>query len=401
MHVLNTLRLASRDFCHDWQSSSCFVLALAAILGPMLVLFGLKFGIISGMFEQLIENPINRDIRPLSSGRYDAAWFDRLRNQPEVAFVVPRTRSIATLIELHRPQVARIVRSEMLPSGAGDPLLAGLQVVPKGLYSVVLSDSVARKLQVVPGDHVQGSLTRRFQNEKQRVSIDLTVLAVTSASVFARDAVFADVSLVEALEDFRDGHAVAALGWQGDAAPTMRSYPSFRLYARSIRDVPVLQQRLFQEGIEVRTKAAEIALVTTMERNLSVIFWLIALIGSSGFLLSLGANLWANVERKRKQLAILRLVGFRSGDIVAFPMVQALFTAFLGVLLAGLIYLGVAWLINVKLSVQLGADEALCRLLPEHYGFAAVLTIGAALCSAILAGFRAARVEPAEGLREI
>ena len=401
MHVLNTLRLASRDFCHEWQSSSCFVLALSAILGPMLVLFGLKFGIISGMFEQLIENPINRDIRPLSSGRYDAAWFDAMRVRPEVAFVVPRTRSIATLIELHRPQVARIVRSEMLPSGLDDPLLAGLQVVPKGLYSVVLSDSVARKLQAVPGDQVQGSLTRRFQNAKQRVSIDLTVLAVTPASAFARDAVFADVSLVEALEDFRDGHQVPALGWAGDMPPAVRFYPSFRLYARSIRDVPVLQQLLNQEGIEVRTKSAEIALVTTMERNLSIIFWLIALIGSSGFLLSLGANLWANVERKRKQLAILRLIGFRTGDIIAFPVVQALFTAILGVFLAGLIYLGVAWLINVKLSVQLGAEGALCLLLPEHFMFAAVLTIAAALCSAVLAGFRAARVEPAEGLREL
>ena len=401
MHLLKTLQLATRDFCHEWQSSSCFVLALAAILGPMLILFGLKFGIISGMFEQLIENPLNRAIRPLSSGRYDAAWFDAVRDQPDVAFIVPRTRSIATLIELHRPEIARIVRSEMIPSAVDDPLLAGLQVAPKGLYSVVLSDSVARKLQVVPGDQVQGSLTRRFQNKKQRVSIDLTVLAVAPARAFARDAVFADLSLVEALEDFRDGHAVAALGWQGDAAPAARVYPSFRLYARSIRDVPVLQQRLNQEGIEVRTQAAEIALVLSMERNLSTIFWLIALIGSSGFLLSLGANLWANVERKRKQLAILRLIGFRSGDIICFPMIQALYTAMLGVLLAVGVYWGVAWLINVQLRVQLEAEGALCRLLPEHYLFAAGLTVGAALCSAILAGVRAARVEPAEGLREI
>ena len=253
----------------------------------------------------------------------------------------------------------------------------------------------------MPGDQVQGSLTRRFQNKKQRVSIDLTVLAVAPARAFARDAVFADLSLVEALEDFRDGHAVAALGWQGDVAPAARVYPSFRLYARSIRDVPVLQQRLNQEGIEVRTQAAEIALVLSMERNLSTIFWLIALIGSSGFLLSLGANLWANVERKRKQLAILRLIGFRSGDIICFPMIQALYTAMLGVLLAVGVYWGVAWLINVQLRVQLEAEGALCRLLPEHYLFAAGLTVGAALCSAILAGVRAARVEPAEGLREI
>ena len=42
MRLFKTLRLASRDYTHEWQMSGCFVLALAAVLGPMLVLFGLK-----------------------------------------------------------------------------------------------------------------------------------------------------------------------------------------------------------------------------------------------------------------------------------------------------------------------------------------------------------------------
>lgn len=401
MHLFKTVRLATQDYRHDWQSSSCFILALAAVLGPMLILFGLKFGIMSGMFAQLIENPNNRVIRPLSSGRYDTAWIDQLRQRPEVAFVVPRTRSIATLIELHSPQAARILKSEVVPSAPNDPLLASVHVVPKGLYSVVLSQSAARKLQAKPGDQIQGSLTRRFQQKKERVTLDLTVLGIAPAHVFARDAVFADLTLVEALEDFRDGRAVAALGWSGNPAPMERFYPSFRLYARSIHDVPTLKKQLNQSGIEVRTQAAQITLVTDMERNLSTIYWLIAFIGSGGFLLSLGANLWANVERKRKQLAILRLIGFRSGDIIAFPIIQALYTAILGVLLAIMIYQGVAWWINTHLSVQLQVAEQLCYLLPEHYAIAAAATLGTACCAAILAGLRAANVEPAEGLREI
>ena len=57
-------RLATRDYFHEWQMSGCFVLALAAVLGPMLVLFGLKFGIVGAMVDQLIEDPHNREIHP-------------------------------------------------------------------------------------------------------------------------------------------------------------------------------------------------------------------------------------------------------------------------------------------------------------------------------------------------
>ena len=47
-------RLASRDYVHEWLMSVCFVLALAAVLGPMMVLFGLKFGIVGAMVDQLV-----------------------------------------------------------------------------------------------------------------------------------------------------------------------------------------------------------------------------------------------------------------------------------------------------------------------------------------------------------
>ncbi len=68
-------KLAIKDYFNEWQISVCYVLALAAVLGPMMVLFALKFGIISGMFGQLIDDPRNRELRPIYSGRYDAEWI--------------------------------------------------------------------------------------------------------------------------------------------------------------------------------------------------------------------------------------------------------------------------------------------------------------------------------------
>jgi putative ABC transport system permease protein len=162
-----------------------------------------------------------------------------------------------------------------------------------------------------------------------------------------------------------------------------------------------LRDAFTERGIDVHTRVAEIEVVRRMDRNLTAIYWAIAAIGMVGFSLSLGASLWANVDRKRKQLSVLRLVGFRTGDIVWFPMVQALFTAVLGWALAVAIYSATAWVINTMMAAQVESGQQVCRLLHIHYAIALGLTCGAAVFAAGLAGLRSARIEPSEGLREL
>jgi putative ABC transport system permease protein len=395
-----TFVLASRDYLHEWQMSFCFVVALAAVLGPMMVLFGLKFGIVGAMIEQLIEDPRNREIRPVSSGRYDHGWLENVRARPDVAFLVPRTRSIAATIELASENSSRNVRVELIPSAEGDPLLPPGHL-PEGVKRIVLSESTAKKLRVDSGDTVNGSIARQFRTQKERVHLPMTVTAVAPAQAFSRDAAFVSVSLLEALEDFRDGHAVPRMGWAGDRASSVRTYPGFRLYAHSIYDVAGLRGAFADLGVDVHTHAADIERVQRMNRNLTAIYWAIAVIGLFGFSLSLGANLWANVDRKRKELSVLRLVGFRTLDIAWFPMVQALYTAVLGWALAAGLYQAVSRIINEMMASQLEEGQMVCRLLPHHYQIALVLTCAAAVISAGLAGLRSARVEPSESLRDL
>ncbi len=395
------LGLAARDYLHEWQMSVCFILGLAAVLGPMMVLFGLKFGIVGAMMDQLIEDPGNREIRPVGSGRFEREWLDTLRDRPDVAFIVPRTRSIAATIDLSSKHASRIVPVELIASGSGDPLLAAGASLPEGLDRVVLSRSSAEKLEASAGDVIDGSLARRFQGQQERVHLPLTVAAVAPEEAFARDGAFVSVQLLEALEDFRDGRTVPALDWDGMSANTQRTYPGFRLYTRSIHDVAGLRDAFDAIGVEVHTRVAEIEVVQRMNRNLTIIYWVIAVIGLVGFSLSLGASLWANVDRKRKQLSVLRLVGFRTRDIVWFPMVQSLFTAVLGWALAVSLYYVTAMVINGMMAEQVAEGQQVCRLLSVHYVIALGLTCCAAVIAAGLAGMRSAHIEPSEGLREI
>ena len=74
-----------------------------------------------------------------------------MRTREDVAFLVPRTRSIAATIELGSDSSSRNVRAELIPSAAGDPLLPPGEV-PDGVTHIVLSRSTAQKLHVEPGD---------------------------------------------------------------------------------------------------------------------------------------------------------------------------------------------------------------------------------------------------------
>jgi putative ABC transport system permease protein len=382
--------------------SGCFVLAMAAVLAPMMVLFGLKVGIVGSMVDRLVKDARNRELQVVGSGRFAADWFEELRARPDVAFVVPRTRAIAASLELRSEKASRILSVELIPTGPADPLLEDSSAVPDGLAQVVLSDSAARKLGAGAGDEIEGSLARTFHGQSERVSLPLGVVGLARPAAFPRDGAFVPVDLLVAIEEFRDGHAVPALGWLGDTAdPGARTFPGFRLYARSIYDVAGLRDLLVSRGLEVRTRAEDIELVQGMDRDLTAVFWIIAVVGLVGFSFSLGANLWANVERKRRELSVLRLVGFRTANIVWFPVLQGLFTAVLGWLLASAVYYGVERSINALLAPRIEVGDVICRLLPEHYAGAGVLTIGAAVLAALLGGWRAARVEPSEGLREL
>lgn len=398
----NLAWLSLKDYFNEWQMSGCFILALAAVLAPMMVLFGLKVGIIGSMVDGLVQDPRNLEIRLVGSGHFNSAWFDVLRQRSDVAFVIPRTRSLAATIQLKSDNSPRILRVEMIPTGKGDPLFPKGTLMPSGHAQVILSASAARKLNVTAGDTVDGSLSRKFQGRSERKHRKLIVSKVASPSVFTRDGLLVSLELMTAAEDFRDGRAVPALGWSGDSQlNNERSYPGFRLYAKTIYDVATISETLTTQGIEVRTRAADIATVQNMDRSLTLIYWLIAIIGLVGFTFSLGSSIWANVDRKRRELSVLRLVGFRTGDIVLFPMLQAFFTGVFGWGLASLIYLGVEYGINQRLAGSLNFSKTICKLLPEHFIGAVLFTVCAALFAAALGGYHAARIEPSDGLREI
>lgn len=399
MRPLLIAGLAWQDYRREARLSACSVLALVAVIAPLLVLFGLKYGLVGSLTERLQRDPAVREIIPLGGTRLQADFIEALGQREDVAFAIPRTRQIAATSELQvAPGEAR-VSVEMLPTAVGDPLLQGLPM-PQTLQQVVLSHTAAEKLGITPGSQLQARFGRQRGGVLQWQQTTLQVLAVLPLAAFERDALFAQAALLEAVEDYRDGLAVAALGWPGaTATQAPRIYPGFRLYARALDDVEPLRQYLATEQVQVVTQAAQIAQVQALSRNLDLLFWLITTLALGGAVAATSAGALAAVERKQRELAVLRLLGVGSGALLLFLIIQALYSGLFASVLSALLYRLAEGGIN-HLFVQVPGDYA-SRLLPEHYLVALGAVLLASALAAALGGRRVARIDASQGIRDV
>ena len=121
MRAWQIARLAGQDLWHDRLVSLCMIATLVAVIAPLLLLLGLKHGVVSSMQDELARDPRNLEIRMLSSGSYDQAWVDELARRPGAGFVVGMTRSLNTQADFIRSATRFLENVEVLPTSAGDP----------------------------------------------------------------------------------------------------------------------------------------------------------------------------------------------------------------------------------------------------------------------------------------
>ena len=109
------------------------VLGLAALLLlPMLILFGIKNGVIADRAQALLEDPEALRITIGRTDSYPAAMIADLAADPDVRFVAPHPIQLAVISDFARaePGAPVAVNAVLLATGAGDPYL------PEGLARV-------------------------------------------------------------------------------------------------------------------------------------------------------------------------------------------------------------------------------------------------------------------------
>lgn len=389
------LALAWQDLRHERRLALCAIAGLAAVLAPLLVLFGLKTGAVERARAELIENPRARQITNLATSSFDEAFLRRLQSRPEVEFVALRARSLnseAFFARTDRPATARA--AELVPSGPRDPLLRGAPApAPE---EIVPQANFAARLGLQPGMSVQMRIPAATGREPLLVTLRVAAIAPIAAT--GREAVLVHPLLQRLVSAHLDQLLPQGATLADAAALPAAPAEGFRLHVRELRDVVALDAALRAQDIAVESRAEEVGALFALDRALGLLFAVLAGLGGLGYLVSLGVGLYAGVERKLRELSLLRLAGFRRGDLMLFTLAQAALTGAAGALLAA----------GTALAIQAGLNRfwpiaetggALSAIALPHLLIAVVGTIAAAALAAAFAGARASRIRPAEGLR--
>jgi len=592
--------LAAADLRHEWILTLCLITAVTAVLAPLLVLLGLKYGAIATLRQQLVENPAYREIRPAQTQEYRRDWLENLAADPAVQFLTPTISPAASVIQA-RGADGRFHNLDLLPTAPGDPLLEEHGVPIPGPNGCVLTAVAARRLGTQTGDHLTLRATRRRKGRTEYGPATLLVAGVLPDAAGTLARIYAPLELVEAVERFKQGFGVPARGWPGgepvpyasyqavlvlspgplppllrnalliesgladiaaldgqalarwlpfslpagweacvltvprghvshaawravrqklrgrgavtlpavprfemvlegettqvyglslhaaDArrlsrpatpwggvrrAPDSRSllqvlapvalagksriqarfqgrlplefplqvvgvgkgeyavvpvelagwlqtarqrpvrfeaggfrleaagYRGFRLYTHSIEQVPALARRLEAEGVPVVAEIEAITRIQVLDQGLTRLFWLIAVLAIGGGVAVLVASLYASVERKRRDLAMLRLIGFSRSDLFLFPVFQGLLIALGGLISSIGAYGGLAMVINRVFAKEMPATSRICQLPAGYLAAAAVLTLSVAVASALFAARKAVAIDPADAMRD-
>lgn len=598
--------LAAAHLRHEWVLTLCLVIALAAVISPLLVLLGLKHGTIQTLRERLVEDPVFREIRPTQTREFSPEWFTDLASWPGVGFLTPTILPLSSVLSVLLPASSGTALFDLIPTAPGDPLLLENGGTVPGEGEVVLTVEAARRIGVDVGGEITARVTRSRGGRGEAVEARLRVVAVLDQRAGTLPRVYALLSFVLDVEAYKEGYAAPARGWAGETPqpypsfdgavlllpvplqPIVRSglaintgfgrvaeiapervrdliglvppegfacyelpapgqpvtasslravdqklrghsrvllpyvrdavlrvgevqlrpvglsldetqagllgleptpwpgfsgrlpegsamvdclwpaadgrglgetvdvrssglaevgfflrvagdtaldrpivssellgvlrtaaqravtfdresesfrmarggYRGFRLYARSIDDVPGLYRRLKDQGVEVAAEVEAIERIRVLDQGLTRLFWLIATLGLFGGTGVLVASLYAAVERRRRDLGVLRLLGFARRHVFFFPMAQGLIIAALGLAAGFGGYAVLAGAINRAFAMDLAPGEAFCILPGGYVPLFCLSTLALASLASLVAAWRATCIDPAEVIRE-
>jgi len=408
MQLRLAVTLGARDLLYERTAFLTQVLALGAVLAPLLILHSLRYGVVEGLLSDLAAAPENRliAVSPASGARgYDSELLEWLAELPQTGFIAPNIAPIAKDVRVITPDttLARTARATVLATGTGDPMLpAGL--APPGRDEAVISQALARRLGLAAGDAIAIRLERTLTDGgPETLRHRMTITGILDPAIWPRPGLLVSLDVLTAIGQWQDFRAVPDFGWGGPQPPDTPVYYNFRLYASDLPSIRPLLQRLQERGIDARApRLAEYESIAALNRSLGLVFLVVALAGGTGYAAAFAANLWAGVERKRRDLSLLRLLGLARLQTAAFPLVQATIIAVAGWAVASALFALASWQINTRLGIGLPVDSpAISLLTPAHLLFALGLTLVTALVAALVAARRVTAIDPAEGVRHV
>ena len=265
---------------------------------------------------------------------------------------------------------------------------------------MVVTNDVAKRLNIKVGDKVRASLGRRLVTGKfERKVLEISIKNILPAKAVSMTSGFIDLNFLVSIQNFRDGLNVDLFKIKGDELPEHNHFESFRAYVRDLDSVESFEEWFKSQNVEVKTRSRDIANIRNVDQSLSIIILVITATSCIGFFAFMMSTIHANVRRKWKMLGMLRLLGYSRLSMLCFPIFQAVVTGILGVLLSFILYGIVAYIIDSLFSM-VDTDVKVCMV--PTVDFISILiviqliVIGASLKAAL----KASSIDPSIVMRE-
>ena len=243
-------KLAIADLWHEWILTLCMILAMAAIIAPLLILLGLKQGTVETLRQRLMENPVNREIIPTNTLNLSPHWFDKIQKREDVDFVLPTVMS--SFSQATFQSSTQIKPLDVIPTAPNDPLLLENQGnIPKP-GECTLTYSASEELNTKAGEYLTVIVKRGQYGLHESVNLPCQVNSILNPRADNLARVYMPFDFVLDMENYREGFAVPKRGWKGQNPIPYFSYDGIWLL------VPHKLNSLEQIKLTINTGFSEI-----------------------------------------------------------------------------------------------------------------------------------------------
>ena len=368
------LKLALCSLRFDKIISICIVASLCAVIAPLLLLFSLRFGIISNLEHKLSSNPSNLEIRMMSGYRLDQQFFDALKNNPHIGFVIPLTRSLSVTANISFN--GRIVQNlETLPTAAGDPIVREMGFDGElSLTEAYLSETTAQDLGLKTGDTFKFVISRITDNKTVNAVVPFTLKGIVKKEFLPHKTIMVNFNTLVYMEDFRDGFEPPVFSDGSNPNSERQNFAKARIYVKSLNDLEPVS-RMLRQNYSITDKLASVENLKAISKVLSFIFTTIALTSIAGGVMATIGLIFTYLSRLEKTFALLFLSGLSKGGVFFIVVIQNFILSVCAYLCSlGLFYAGM-FTFNLYFKDLLGPETLVSILTVSHVVTGGLMTV--------------------------
>ncbi|SFS36597.1 putative ABC transport system permease protein [Succinivibrio dextrinosolvens] len=395
------LKLALCSLRFDKIISICIVASLCAVIAPLLLLFSLRFGIISNLEHKLSSNPSNLEIRMMSGYRLDRQFFDELSSNPHIGFVMPLTRSLSVTANISFN--GKIVQNlETLPTGIGDPIVREMGL--NGELSeteAYLSETTAQDLGLKVGDNFKFVISRITDNKTVNAVVPFTLKGIIKKELLPHKTILVNFNTLVYMEDYRDGFDPPVFSDGANPNTQRQTFAKARIYVKSLSDLEPVS-RMLRQNYSITDKLASVENLKAISKVLSFIFTTIALTSIAGGVMATIGLIFTNLSRLEKTFALLFLSGMSKSGVFFIVIIQNFILSVCAYLCSlGLFYAGM-FTFNLYFKDLLGPETLVSILTLSHVITGGILTVLICVAvSMVLCRFKVLNLKVADSLRNV